>query len=141
MMNFGGALRQESRQDKRLRLLLVGAGIVIISLAALAGFLFWKAQDSTEEGDNQAKSEHIIQRVGELFILPKEETPTVAEIQDLKKLEGQEFFSEAEDGDYVLIYSQAKVAFLYRESEDKLVNVGPIRTENDAAKQAPNNQQ
>jgi len=134
MMNFGGA----AHQDKKLKLLLAGAGIVIIVLAALAGFLFWKSTSKDE--DSQAKSERIISQVDNLFILPQSETPTVAEIQDLEKLKGQEFFADAKNGDYVLVYTKAKVAFLYRESEGKLVNVGPIKTENDAANQAPANQ-
>lgn len=136
MVSFGGA----GRQDKKLRILLVAAGVLIIVLAALAGFLFWKYHGSNQE-DDQSKSNRIISQVGELFILPKGETPTVAAIQDLSKLKGQEFFSDAKNGDYVLIYSQAKVAFLYREPEGKLVNVGPIKTENNAANQTQNTQQ
>src|SRR5687768_12723473 len=131
MMDFGGA----KRQDKRLKLLLIGAGALIVLLAVLAGFLFWQYNGSKKENDTEAKSKNIITQVDELFVLPKGEEPTVAEIQDLDKLKGQEFFVNAKNGDYVLIYTKAKVAFLYRESEGKLVNVGPIKTEDNAADQ------
>lgn len=130
-MGFGGA----KHQDKKLKLLLVGAAILIVLLAILAGFLFWRYNDGKKNDDSEAKSRNIISQVEELFMLPKGEEPTVAEIQDLDKLKGQEFFASAKNGDYVLIYTKARVAFLYRESEGKLVNVGPIKTEDNAADQ------
>jgi hypothetical protein len=132
MMDFGGG----KSQDKKFKLLLVGAGVLIVVLALVAGILFWKYTRATDD-TGEAKSKEVIAQVEEIFILPKGEKPTVATVQDLDKLKGQEFFADAKNGDYVLVYTDAQVAFLYRESEGKLVNVGPIKTENDATGQTP----
>lgn len=130
MMDFRGA----KHQSKKLYLLLAGAAILVILLVLLAAFLFWQINASKKDSD-EARSERIISQVDDLFMLPQGEAPTVAEVQDLSKLKGQDFFANAKNGDFLLVYSKAKVAFLYRESEDKLVNVGPIKTENNAANQ------
>jgi hypothetical protein len=67
--------------------------------------------------------------VSKLYYLPKDEKPTVAQIEDKSKLEGQSFFTGAQNGDYLLVYTNAKIALLYREHDNKLVNVGPVNTD------------
>jgi hypothetical protein len=64
--------------------------------------------------------------VSQLYAVPGDEQPTVAQVQDKEKLKDQSFFSKAENGDYILIYTNNKLALLYREKEDKLINVGPV---------------
>jgi hypothetical protein len=109
---------------------LAGAVAVIIVLAALSGFLFWKYASVKTGGDTQAEakatSQRIIGQVGQIYLLPGGEEPTVAQVQDKEKLANQDFFKNAQDGDYILIYKNAKLALIYRENVDKLVNVGPI---------------
>jgi hypothetical protein len=68
----------------------------------------------------------VIAQVGELITLPEGETPTVASVADLDKLRDQPFFAYAEVGDRVLIYRQAKKAYLYRPSINKLIEVAPV---------------
>ncbi len=58
--------------------------------------------------------------------LPSGETPTVAAVSDVSKLQGQQFFVNAKNGDQVLIYSNAKKAILYRPSTNKIIEVGPV---------------
>lgn len=78
-------------------------------------------------------TERVISSVGKLYVLPEGE-PTVAKVEDKDKLNGQSFFSQAKNGDFVLIYTEAKLALLYREGLDKLVNVGPIAIDEDGNK-------
>jgi hypothetical protein len=122
------------RQDNKQRYIFVAGGVLIIVLALFAGIMFWKYND-TKKNDGEAKSKHVVTLVSEHYLLPTNETPTVAAIQDLDKLKGQAFFEDAKNGDYVLIYSKAKLALLYREADDKLVNVGPVNIDADAAGQ------
>jgi hypothetical protein len=68
----------------------------------------------------------LAQRVGKLVSLPPNEVPAVASITDVNKLAGQVFFAKAKDGDKVLIYSQAKKAFLYRPSTNQVINVANV---------------
>ena len=73
--------------------------------------------------------------------VPADETPTLASVTDKTKLKDQPFFKDAENGDQILIFPQAKKAIIYRESTNKLINVGPIAITTDtAAKQGTTKQ-
>ncbi len=111
------------------------AGLAILVLAITAAFFFKEYRDIKKNPDAAAKatSERIIEKVGELYFLPGDETPTVAQIEDKTKLEAQAFFKGAENGDYLLVYSTAKIALIYRERDDKLVSVGPVNTDQSQA--------
>jgi hypothetical protein len=68
----------------------------------------------------------IVAEVGKLIDLPTGEEPTVATITDASKLASQEFFKHAQNGDQVLIYTNAKKAYLYSTSLKKILDVEPI---------------
>lgn len=74
------------------------------------------AQDET----NRLKDE-----VAQLIELPNE-TPTIATVVDVEKLKSQAFFANAQNGDRVLFFAQAKKAILYRPGTKKIVEVSPI---------------
>ena len=77
---------------------------------------------------NDTKS--LIAAVGKLMVLPSGEEPTVATVTDVTKLEAQPFFKNAKNNDKVLIYSNAKKAILYRQSENKIIEVGDVNIDN-----------
>lgn len=110
---------------------LTRSGKIILSLGLLAvvglgigGYFFWQVQDLRNHPEKVAiqETERIKNSVGRLMILP-EENPTLATIESLDQLQGQVFFSKAEQGDKVLVFEQAKLAILYRPSIHKIVNV------------------
>lgn len=72
--------------------------------------------------DNQK----LIEAMGQLMVLPTDETPTIATVTDLEKLKDQPFFTNAQVGDKVLIYTNAKKAILYRPSENKVIELAPL---------------
>lgn len=123
------------RRNKKLLVFLL-SGIIVV-LLAIIGILIWKYQQANvdEASKNQETSERIIEKVSRIYVVPANEEPTVALIQDKSKLGNQEFFKETKNGDYLLIYKKGKIAMVYREEVDKLVNVGPVNLE------ASNNQQ
>lgn len=131
---FKGILDQKNRKKT---LWSVAAGLTVLVLAVTAAFFFKEYQDV--KNDPQAKAEatskRVIGKVSKLYFLPDGEKPTVAQIEDKSKLQGQSFFDAAQNGDYLLVYTEAKIALLYREGDNKLVNVGPVNTDqqNDVA--------
>lgn len=81
-------------------------------------------QNPTEAAREETKS--LIAKVSRLIELPNNEEPTIATVSDKEKLKDQAFFSKAENGDKVLIYTQAKKAILYRPGANKVIEVAPI---------------
>ncbi len=84
-------------------------------------------QNSNETANIQAQK--LIDKVGVLIELPTNEQPTIATVSDKTKLSGQAFFARAENGDKVLIYSNAKKAILYRPSINKIIEVSVLNIE------------
>ncbi len=74
----------------------------------------------------QKEAQQLIDAVGKLIILPKDETPTVATVTDASKLKDQPFFKNAKNGFKVLIYPKARKAILYDPVEKKIVDVAPV---------------
>ena len=76
----------------------------------------------------QQEIDMLIKKVSKLIMLP-EGQPVLATVQEAEKLaEEQEFFKNSQDGDKVLVYETK--AYIYRESENKLINVGPVFIDN-----------
>lgn len=104
-------------------------GLILLILALLPGYYFYNQYQKAQEqlGQNaDAETASLVKKVGKLIELPISETPTIATVSDKTKLTGQQFFANAQNGDKVLIYSQAKKAILYRPSTNKIIEVAPI---------------
>lgn len=116
-----------SKKPLIILLLVVG----VFALAAAPSYYFYdkyqKAQvllkNPTEAAQAEVKT--LMERVGKLIELPNEE-PTVATISDKEKLKDQPFFAKSENGDKVLIYTQARKAILYRPSTNKIIEVSTV---------------
>ena len=104
---------------------------LVIALAGLAIFFFVGSRSSgSETKEDQAK--RITERVSKLIDIP-DETPSVAKVDDKTKLSDEVFFANAKNGDFVLIFKRAQKAVLYRESTNRIVNVGPVTIESKTA--------
>ena len=68
------------------------------------------------------------EQIGQLIHLPQGEDPTIAEVFEREKLDNQWVFANAQNGDVVLVYAQAKKIILYRPSTNKLVDVISLPT-------------
>lgn len=120
------------KKFKMTKLLWLIAIVIVLIVAAVPSFYFYNQYKSAQEllqNPNQATNEQtqaLIVKVGKLIVLPSGEKPTVATVSDITKLSDQPFFQNAQNGDKVLIYTQAKEAILFRESIDKIIQVAPI---------------
>ncbi|MFA6081414.1 MAG: hypothetical protein WC741_03320 [Patescibacteria group bacterium] len=105
--------------------------VIILLIAVLPSLYFYtkyeKAQNIVNSLDkNTDETKLLIDKIGNLMVLPKNEVPIVATVSDKKKLINQPFFQIAENGDKVLIYSKSKKAILYRPGINKIIDVAPI---------------
>lgn len=110
-----------------LSLLVIGAA----GLAVYSYSLYQKSQAEVQRLQNPqeaAKSDmaRIVELVKNLIELPSDEQPTIATVIDASKLKDQQFFAHSENGDKLLIYTQARKAILYRPSTNKVVDVAPV---------------
>ena len=110
-------------------------GIILVSLVGFGVVRFLalqkevqKLKTSPQAAQEAAKEDvkKLIETIGKLIAVPKDETPTVATVTDTEKLKSSPFFINAQKGDRVLIYTTAKKAILYRPAENKIIEVGPI---------------
>lgn len=116
----------EQKKKQKSVWLIVGGLLIVLVLSAIAFFFIFREKDTSPD-TSRARSEQIIRKVGKLYLLPSNETPTVALIEDKESIDKkQKFYQQAKDGDYVLVYNKSKMAFLYRESINKLINVAPV---------------
>lgn len=80
------------------------------------------------------ETQMLLDKIGQLMILPTDEVPMIATISDKASLMKAEqinaaFFSKSENGDKVLVYKKAGKAIIYRPSTNQLVEVGPVNVE------------
>lgn len=118
----------------------IALSVVIIALIATSVILFLKYDDLKRNPNQavQAETSSLTTKVAKLMALPANETPTMATVEDINKLKNQPFFSEAKNGDKLLIYTTAKKAIIYRESDNRIINVGPIAINSDGTTDAKN---
>ena len=105
--------------------------LVFVGLAGTTGFLYYKYQKAQYALNNPQKIAQddvkaLVAKVGKHIELPTDEDPNVATVLDITKLKDQPFFAHAQNGDKVLIYTKSAKAILYREAEDKIIDVAPI---------------
>ncbi|RWZ78146.1 MAG: hypothetical protein EOT04_02705 [Candidatus Chaera renei] len=120
------------------KLLLAAAALLLLGALGGTWYFYNKYQQLRKNPSAavQADTKALVDRVGKLMELPTGETPTIATIQDKDKLKDQPFFKDAQNGDKILIYAQAKKAIIFRESNNKIINVGPIAI-NDTSQTTP----
>ncbi len=111
-------------------------GSIILAVIAIIAAVYFYIQYSTIKANpqqmiSQQEIDDLVAKVGNLYEgLPKNEIPTVATVTDPSTLNSQPFFANAQKGDKVLIYNQAKKAILYNPTENKIVEVAPINVSN-----------
>ncbi|MBI2592085.1 hypothetical protein HYW36_01265 [Candidatus Saccharibacteria bacterium] len=131
-LKLAAAKKARDPKDLTIGILTLAA---IIAIGLIGGNYYNKYQDSQNEvkrltADPQeaakAQLKDVVAKVGALTELPKDETPTLATVADPDKLKDQPFFANTQKGDQALIYTQAKKAYLYRPSTNKLLEIAPI---------------
>ncbi len=125
-----GSIPQMNRTKKRgfFRRYFALILILLVLVLTATSVYFYKKSTTNENQVSQAEVKSLIGKVGRIAVLPSDETPTIATVSDPEALRDQAFFADAKKGDKVLIYSNAKKAFLYDPVADKIVNIAPLNT-------------
>lgn len=97
--------------------------ILIVVSGCVALYYFYKHQNAPLTTEQEA--DNLVSELGKFIMLP-DERPSVALVTDKSQLSNQAFFNNAENGDKVLIFLKAKKAIIYRPSNKKIVEIGPI---------------
>ncbi len=106
--------------------ILIGGGAVYLGVKTYPTFFGLPMS----QGQAQSEVDTLLSEIGQFMSLPADEKPTVATVTDVEKIKSQSFFRNAQNGDSVIIYSEAKKAILYRKSEKKIIEVGTININN-----------
>lgn len=113
---------------------MVVPGFIVLALviATVPSIYFYSKYQETKNklsgtpAGQKEETAKIMALVGKLLVLPAGEEPTLASVTDKEKLKDQPFFARAENGDKVLIYTEAKKAILYRPSQHIIVEVAAV---------------
>ncbi len=119
------------KSRKKLILLILGA-ILLIAAIASSVFFYMKYQDvkmNPSEAITQKNTEEtvrVLDKLKAVLLVAETEAPTVARVEDPEKLKtsNQEFYKDILQGDYLIIFP--KRAIIFRESENRLINIAPI---------------
>ena len=105
--------------------------VVLVALLAFLTYGYFNTRSqlnkalSNSKTSGQDERQQILNEVSKYLALPKE-TPTLATVNDASKLKSQEFFKNAQNGDKVLIFSNAGRALLYRPSTHKIIDYSKV---------------
>ena len=91
----------------KTKLLIIIIPLIIICIAALGISLYSYMQYRSIAKNPQAfinkEQESVLKKLGEFMTLP-DEAPTIVTVADREKLQDQEFFRKAENGDMVVVF-------------------------------------
>lgn len=104
--------------------------LIVIGASGVSVYFYNRYRQATQDPQEiaQTESEKLLARVSKITLLPSGETPTIATISDPEKLKSQPFFNEAQTGDKVLIYTNARKAYIYRPSINRIISIAPLMT-------------
>jgi hypothetical protein len=114
------------------KLIIIAFAALFVVLAAIPSVYYYskyqtlskKVQESTGQDDVKA----LVAKVSRHVLLPEGEVPTVLTVTDKEKSTSKQFFANAKNGDKVLVYMNAKKAFLYDTVFDRILEIGPVLT-------------
>ncbi len=118
---------------RRLKPSVIVFSFLLCLFAGAAGYFYYKYKQATQTVDTKEEIAQLVETIGAVMELPSDETPTLATVTDREKLTDQPFFRKSENGDKVLIYTNAGRAILYRPSVEKIVDVSAINVEENRA--------
>ena len=112
--------------------------LIIIIVIVVLGYTIFKKFNPTNSSSvygqlSDKEIKVLVDKVSKLINVP-DEIPVIATIVKADQLiVEQKFYVGSKDGDYLMVFPKAQKAIIYRENEDRLINVGPIIIDQPAA--------
>lgn len=122
-------MKIKSFASKRLLIVIpVLAFLIVLSAAVYFYLQYQKTQQLLKNptAATQLETTEILSKIEKFIELPIGETPTIATILDSQKLKNQPFYARSQNGDKIILYTNAKIAILYRPSENKIIDVSHL---------------
>jgi hypothetical protein len=120
--------------------------LLVFILVLVSAFMYMQYHDAKQKlqsNDVAKTNQQMLTKLQKVIVLPTSETPTFATVKDVAALKAQSnFFSGAQNGDKLIIYSKQNKALLYRPSTNLIVNFSTslkITTGNSANQSLPSN--
>ncbi len=123
------AMRPARKRRSFSKLLLLLISYAVVAAVAWNIASQWEVDPAKQQARADQEVRNTVNQVRKLMVLPDPnvELPQVAIINDAESLsKTQAFFADVKNGDQVLIYLTSQKAIIYRASENKIVNVGPV---------------
>jgi hypothetical protein len=121
-------LRKYFRKNPNYVYRLLALLILVIAIG-----LFFLAKHTSSKGDLKS----VESSVGKLMLLPKDEQPTLATVENKNSLNDKFLASHSKNGDRVLIYTKNQMVIIYRPNLNKIAAVGTV-TQDPAFNEAQN---
>lgn len=118
------------------KLLTIIIPIIAVLAITLSSYLYLQLKQNPQV-QNKNEITEIIDKISKLMVLPIGENPTLATVSDPEVLKDQAFFNQAQKGDKVLIYTQAKKAILYSVTLDRIIDIAPFDIETQKTSNSP----
>jgi hypothetical protein len=115
---------EQSGVPRSTKIALIVCGVVLLIGVGYFAFTRLTTSDPQEAATQEAQA--VVAAVSKLMVLPTDETPIIATVADPTQLANQPFFQNAQKGDKVLIFNQAKKAILYSPEKNLVVDVAPL---------------
>ena len=109
---------------------------ILLALIAIGGssagiYFYYQYQMLQQRTNNPTIAvRDLLAKVGKLMDLPANEQPTVATANNADLIKNQPFFAKAKNGYRVILYPNAKLAILFDEQGNKIINFGTINVGN-----------
>jgi hypothetical protein len=119
----------EAKFDPRIKYGIIAVLVLVAVVPSVYFYTQYRTAQKRLANPNifaQEEAKKYTDMVARLMTLPSDEVPTLATVNDKDKLKNQPFFANAENGDKVLIYTNAKKAILYRPSINKIIDIAPV---------------
>ena len=108
--------------------------LIIIALGGAGVGLYYYNQYTLSvkrASDPKIEAKELLVKLGKLIDLPAEE-PTVATVTNADQIISQPFFAKAKNGYRVILYTNGRLAILYDDKANKIINVGTINVSDTA---------